>query len=127
MNPIKYPLVLFDSECTLCTRFSQALDRLDGENILNQVSLHEAWLYEEFSSLNKDECKENLHVLLSHEKALVGARAIEFLITKLPGVKSIAWLIESKNGKKALDFFYSHVNKIRHNKKICPKCNGAAK
>lgn len=121
------PIILYDSECTLCTRFAQALARLDSKKEFTLISLHEEWIYEKYTHLNKVNCQESLHVLIGEFDFLVGSQAIEYLITKLPGVKNIAWLIESENGKKALSFFYNHVNKLRTNKKFCKSCNGVSK
>lgn len=127
MSDTLFPLVLFDSECTLCKRFSQALSRLDGKKELSVISLHENWIYEKYNHLSKEKCQQALHVLINEKDFLVGGDAIEFLITKLPGVKNIAWLIESENGKKTLNFFYNHINKLRSNTKNCKSCNGANK
>lgn len=127
MIDLQYPIVLFDSECILCARFSYALGKLDLNNEINRISLNEDWVYEEFDFLTKAKCKESLHVILNKNECIIGSEAIEFLVKKLPGVKKIAWLIESENGRKAINFFYNHVNNLRTNKKKCSSCNGAKK
>ena len=117
----KLPILIYDSECTLCNRFRQGVQRLDTHNQINCISLHDEKLYEYSSKLNREECSKTIH-LLTHDELLSGSQVIEYLITIIPGVKKLSWLLESEQGKKAIDFFYNKVNELKNKRTGCSNC-----
>jgi len=120
----KPPILLYDSECSLCTRFKQSLERLSTFDDLTMVSIHDEQIYNEYPQLNKEECDEAIHLIDSELNILKGTHAIEFLLKKNPAVAKFAWLIESEQGQKTLNYFYSMANKYRETlKKKCLTCN----
>lgn len=106
----------------MCTRFKQALEKLDIHKKIEYVSLHEDALYETFSTLSKEECNETIHLITEQDEILIGARAIEHLATLFPGVNKLSWLLEKESSKKAMDFFYSKLQELRKNSKNCKSC-----
>lgn len=127
MNKPQLPLLLIDSECSLCVRFEQALKRAVGDKV-HTISLYEESLYMHFSELNKDMCLEEIHLITETEAILKGPEAIEYLIGQFPVVKSFSWLIENDMGKKAVDYFYKMTNKYREKlKNFCPECTKDSK
>ena len=117
------PIILFDSECSLCVRFKQSLDRIGASDKYNMVSLHDDHVYELYPFLDKDKCQEAIHLVDENKQVFVGSDTLEHIIKNYPGVSKFSWLIESEMGKKTLDMFYSLSNKYRDsllNK--CPKC-----
>ena len=121
-NDFKLPLIVFDSECSLCVRFTQALKVLDIKNTLNFESLYNENLYKQFSNLKQAECEKEVHLVLE-DKILRGPKVIEYLVEKIPGAKKISWLIESDASKGAMNLFYKKVNSIRlKQKQGCKTC-----
>jgi predicted DCC family thiol-disulfide oxidoreductase YuxK len=119
----KLPLIIYDSNCSLCVRFTQALQKIPGTNHIHKVSLHEEKLFEQFSSLNKEECHNVVHLILENGEILAGPKVIEYLIERFPGVSKFAWLIESEMGQKTIDYFHKAANKARQSLiKRCPTC-----
>lgn len=119
----KLPLLIYDSECSLCVRFTQALQKLPATKNINKVSLHTEELYLKYPKLNKDQCKEVVHLILENEEILAGPKVLEHLVEQFPGVSKFAWLIESKMGQKTIDYFHKVANKARQSLiKRCPAC-----
>jgi len=118
------PLILFDSECPLCVRFTQALKLIDRSDDLHYIDIYNYEVYEQFPDLDPEACQDVIHLVTSDKRILKGPEVIDYLMHLFPAVKKFAWLVESEQGKKAVDFFYDKVNQIRKNGKApCTKCN----
>ena len=118
----KTPLLVFDSECSLCLRFVQTLKKIDIKNTMNYECLHNKELYQYFTDLNFETCNEEVHLVLD-DKILKGAEVIEYLVSKIPGVDKFAWLIKKDSSRSAMKFFYKKLNSIRvQSKKGCKTC-----
>lgn len=117
------PVLIYDSECTLCNRFKLALDRIPETKYISKVSLHDEKLYEQFPFLTIENCEAELHLLLENDQVLVGKQALKYLISSFPAVSKFSWLIDSKMGQKALDLFYESTKRYRESLlNRCPKC-----
>lgn len=117
----KLPLIIYDSECSLCKRFVQSLKVLDTKKYLNFESLYNKDLYESINLITFENCKKEVHLILEDE-VLKGSEVIEYLVSKIPGVKKISWLIESEATKGAMNLFYKSLNSIRQKKQGCKTC-----
>lgn len=117
----KLPILIYDSECTMCNRFRQGVQRLDIHNQINCISLHDEKLYEHFPEITMEQCKETIHLLAPNE-ILTGSQVIEYLIGIIPGVKKLSWLLETGQGKKTIEFFYRKVNELRNKSSSCSNC-----
>lgn len=127
MSKHKYdlPIILYDSECTLCNRFKQAIERIPGIESYRLVSAHDDQVYKRYPFLQKEKCLQILHVIDKNEEIFTGGDAINHLITHFPGIKKFSWLAESGMGKKAIDFFYEVANKYREYR--YEECSGCKK
>ena len=117
----KLPILVYDSECTMCNRFRQGIQSMDVNNSINCISLHDEKLYLHYPKLNFDDCSKTVH-LITESEILKGPEVIEYLLGIIPAVKKLSWLLESEQGKKAIDFFYSKVNELRDKKIGCSSC-----
>lgn len=105
------PLILYDHECPLCTRFKQGLEFLDKN--LNFVSAREESVYEAFPELNRQDCLDKVHLITSDRMILAGPEVVDHLIKTLPGVSKLSWLLDNDQGKKVTEFFYQKVEELR--------------
>lgn len=105
------PLILFDPECPLCTRFKQGLEYLDKS--LNFQSAREDEIYAAFPELSRQKCLEQVHMITSDRRVLAGPEVVDELLKTLPGVSKFAWLLDNDQGKKVKDFFYEKVEELR--------------
>lgn len=121
----KLPILVYDHECVLCTRFKQALERLPGSSKLSAVSAHDEDLYTQFPILNREECLQTVHVLDAEGNVRKGADAMAWIIEQFPGATKFTWLLESGMGKKAVEYFHEMASHYRAKslQKSCPKCN----
>lgn len=105
------PLILFDPECPLCTRFKQGLEYLD--KTLHFESARNDEVYVQFPELSRQNCLEKVHMITKEMKILSGQEVVDELLKTLPGVSKFAWLLENEQGKKVKDFFYQKVEELR--------------
>ena len=127
---IRKPVLLFDSECALCVRFTQGLKFLDKKKIINLLPIQDEAIYEEFTFLNFEDCSEVIHLIDEDGKVHKGGEVIKYLALKIPGVSKLSWLIESDSTQKAMDAFYEKVNSVRKSnqeKRNCTSCGRRAK
>ncbi len=115
------PLIIYDSKCTLCNRFKQTFEKLKGSEKFSFVSIHDEEIYQQFTSLDKEKCFEEIHIIESDGLIYRGAEAIKHLISIMPATSGFAWLIEKDMSKKSIDLFYKVASKYR--KKLLEKCN----
>lgn len=124
----KKNILIFDSECSLCSRFQKALEMIDKDEHLEYRSIQDEKIYEEFPILNKDACAKEVHLIDIDGHLYVGSEVIEFLVKLIPGVSKFSWLLESESSKKAMDLFYGKLNDIRRMKKRkCYTCGSTMK
>lgn len=105
------PIVLFDPECPLCLRFKQGLQYLDKN--LTFVSVREDGIFNAFPELNRQECLSKIHMITPDRGIITGPEVVDYLVTTLPGVSKLAWLLDNDQGKKVKDFFYQKVEELR--------------
>lgn len=123
MNNSKKPILLYDSECTLCNRFKLTLEKLDTDHRIEYITIHNNETYQKYPELDKEECNKVIHLI--DEKGVIhkGPEVIEYLLKFFPSVSKFAWLLDNEMGKKAIDFFYQKVNDIRNSDfNKCNKC-----
>lgn len=105
------PLILFDPECPLCLRFKQGLEHLDKS--LNFISAREENVYEKFPELNREACLAKVHLITPEMKILSGPEVVDYLLTTMPGVSKLAWLLDNDQGRRVKEFFYQKVEELR--------------
>lgn len=125
---IKLPVLLFDSECPLCVRFTQALRLVDKEEKICFVSIYDDDIYKMYPELNEKECEETIHFIKENKEIIKGSEVLEYLISEIPSVEKFAWLLESERSKQAVDAFYKKINEVRKiiKKKGCTGCGRAS-
>ena len=122
-STIKFPLLIFDGECSLCNRFATSINRYDSTSHIEIESLHEDYIYESLPFLSKEECSQKVHLVLDKDTVLKGPEVLEHLIKLNPSIKKISWLIDSNAGQKAINIFYNSANVYRESLlNRCPKC-----
>jgi predicted DCC family thiol-disulfide oxidoreductase YuxK len=120
---MKLPILLFDPDCPLCVRFTQALKLIDKNNKITMMSLYTDEIYNLYPTLIKEECEKTLHLITETEQILQGEQVLTYLIQELPAVEKFSWLVKQDSSQKALKAFYNKVNEVR---KIIKKqgCHG---
>jgi len=109
----KLPLLLYDEECSLCSRFADLIKRTPQNPPLFCIPLQEESLYEEFTFLDKEKCKQEVHLIDKNLQVHVGKDCLNYLAKHSPYVEKISWLLDTKMGDKATAIFYNSLNRIR--------------
>lgn len=120
-------ILIYDNECSLCTRFKKAIEILDTKNKIKFVVVSDPAIYLEHPELNQEECEEVVHLI--HEgKIYRGGEVITELAKSFPGVQKFAWLLDSDAGQGAMSAFYNQINNMRVMKKHgCFRCGKKSK
>jgi predicted DCC family thiol-disulfide oxidoreductase YuxK len=121
----KLPILLFDSDCTFCVRFTQALKLVDGKSLINLVPIQNMDIYDEFTELTFEDCSETIHLIKEDKSIVKGAEVISYLVHSIPAVKKFAWLLEPESAQNAMNAFYNKVNqarKVQKKHKGCTNC-----
>jgi predicted DCC family thiol-disulfide oxidoreductase YuxK len=122
---IKLPVLLFDSDCTFCVRFTQALRLVDGKELINIVPIQNMDIYNEYQELSFEDCSETIHLIKEDKSIVKGADVMSYLINTIPAVKKFAWLLEPESAQNAMNAFYNKVNqarKVQKKHKGCTNC-----
>lgn len=119
----KLPILLFDDDCPLCLRFKQSLERLSGHEAITKVSIHDKEVYQVFTQINFESCKESVHFIEVNGEVFKGSDAVQKMIHHLPAVESFGWLADSEVGKKAIQYFHDMAEHYRKQlQKGCRTC-----
>jgi predicted DCC family thiol-disulfide oxidoreductase YuxK len=122
--PLNESLILvFDPNCPLCVRFTQALARVKIERPLACIPLTEDALYEAIPALNRENTARSLHLVVDKNTILEGGDALEFLASSIPACEPFLWLLGKNQGRRAIDYFYSKARELREKtKQSCSSC-----
>jgi predicted DCC family thiol-disulfide oxidoreductase YuxK len=114
---LKLPLLIYDTQCPMCLRFKQGLERWDVEKRVCYVPLDNDELFTLYPQLNREACTAQVHYLREDGAILIGGEVVTELIKHFPGVGKLAWLLETDIGKKTADFFYKQIDTVRQKMK----------
>lgn len=120
----KIPALFFDSECPLCLRFKQTLEKSGQFSHLHYYDINDSQTFVLFEQINPEMAFSSLHLIDETGLIKEGPEAVKWLIDGHEKVKDWLWLIDNQMGKKAIDFFYNQTNKLRKQlKNNCLGCN----
>lgn len=124
MDKVKTPFLLYDANCALCTRFKQAIERLDFEHRIQYIPVGTAQVYQDFPEIDLEQSKQVLHYVNSEGAIYRGGEIAPELAKQFPAVNKLAWLLETDVGKKASNYFYDKIKELRNNSLITRACGG---
>ncbi len=115
-------ILIYDNECSMCSRFKKGLELLDIENKIQFFAVTDPAVYLEYPELNQEDCEEEVH-LINEGKVYRGGEVITELLKHFPAVKKFAWLLDNEATQKAAKAFYGQLNTMRQMKKHgCFRC-----
>lgn len=114
--------VYYDSQCTLCLRYHQAVELIASGKI-EWLDINDPMtVYPPGSTL--EDLLSELHVLREDGTLVRGGDAIKEIITVIPGAGRFSWLIESDSAKRTLNSFYETSERLRQRLlKSCSSCH----
>jgi predicted DCC family thiol-disulfide oxidoreductase YuxK len=123
MNKYPVPFVIYDDQCILCVRFKQAFEKSSQKSTLHFVPLSDDEVFGQYQILDKAQCQKEIHMVKENLEILKGPEVLEYLLQNMPWCQPFLWLIESENGKKALNYFYQKSDMLREKlKRDCGTC-----
>ena len=122
LSPRQLPdadVVIFDGQCVFCQGQVKNLKRLDGKNRLAYISLHDAFVAENFPDLSYEELMEQIYVIPNSPTGYTatrfgGARAIRYLTRRLPKLWILAPLLHIPFTLPIVQWFYKQVANRRY-------------
>jgi len=82
--------ILFDGGCEMCRTSVQAIERFDSSGKIEPIDLHNPQARAKFPSLEIKDLLEELHAVDDQGMVYRGARAINEILRRQPGIKG--WL-----------------------------------
>lgn len=101
----------------MCIRFAEAVRRFGDDKILHAVPIQRH--LSENQSISEEDLLKEIHLLCDDGTVLKGAEAIQKIVTLVPSLDSMRWMLESKLGQRSFGFFYGIANRFR---RVCKKC-----
>jgi predicted DCC family thiol-disulfide oxidoreductase YuxK len=86
-------IVIFDGDCSFCTRQSQRLKAWDRSGRLAFLSLHDPRVHDLFPDLSHDQLMQQMYVVDRRGHRHGGASAVRYLTRRLPGLWWLAPLL----------------------------------
>lgn len=110
----------YDSECDLCVRFSQQVQRFDKDNLIRVIPLE---IYCQDSEIPCSDLFNELHFISDDGQILRGGEAIQKVIELIPAMAPLQHLVESKLGQVSSRGIYKVLDRLRwFRKRKCKKC-----
>ena len=106
--------VVFDGDCTVCTRLSRLLRAWDRRGLLEVVSSQHAGVTARFPWIPAHAYADALQMIAADGTTWQGAAAIEQLLTVLPRGILIAWVFRIPFARGLADRFYRWFARNRY-------------
>jgi predicted DCC family thiol-disulfide oxidoreductase YuxK len=88
--------ILYDGGCEMCRTSLQAIERFDSSGQIEPIDLHDPQARAKFPSLEIKDLLDELHAVDDQGRVFRGARAINEILRRQPGLKgwlAYAWYI----------------------------------
>ena len=128
-TPLERPeadVVIYDGECSFCTRQVRRLDRFDGGNRLAFVSLHDPLVAERFPDLSHDDMMRQMYIIDQRGNRHGGAAAFRYLTRRLPRLWLLAPLLHIPFSLPLWQWAYMQVAKRRYRISAATECDNGA-
>ncbi len=110
--PAKH-ILLFDSDCPLCTFQSRLLSWMDWRNVVEMVPLKEARAVDIAPDITREDLLEAIHCITPQGEIHRGARAIRFLGMRIPLLVPTGLLLWFPGVIRIAEIVYAFVSKHR--------------
>ena len=111
---IKKDVVLYDGECNFCRSQINILRRLDGQNRLEFVSLHDPEVATNYPNLTFEQLMEQMWIVTPAGVQHGGAYAVKYLTKRLPILWPLAPLMHVPFSMPLWSFLYRQIAKFRY-------------
>ncbi|HCA49167.1 MAG TPA: DUF393 domain-containing protein [Planctomycetaceae bacterium] len=86
-------VVIYDGQCSFCTKQVTKLHRWDGKNRLSFISLHDDFVAEHYPDLSHDEMMQAMYIVDQKGRRHRGAAALRVISRRLPRLWPLAILL----------------------------------
>jgi len=107
-------VVIYDGHCSFCKKQVANLYRWDGRGRLAFVSLHDAFVKQNYRDLSHDKMMEQMYLITNDNRRLAGANAFRYITTRLPRLWILAPLLHIPFSLPLWQFLYMQVAKQRY-------------
>ena len=107
-------LVIYDGQCKFCRKSRELIGRLDLRGRLSFMRLEDEDVYRRFPSLDRNECKRELKIVLEDGRVLGGGEALIALWSLLPPTLPLGLLCRLPPLKALVKWSYRKWAKERY-------------
>ncbi len=122
----KIPAILFDSECSVCSKSKAFIELFDLNKIFYFYSIRDSNTFKLFSLVDPEEAHATIHLVSDKETILRGEEAVRYIFSRLPFFNRFSFAINSATGKLLSSLVYHRVNEYRKSKlEACAPCRNS--
>lgn len=118
-------VLLFDSDCPMCTFQSRTLGWLDWFHCVEMIPLKDPRTGEIAPDITREDLLEAIHCITPEGKIHRGARAIRFLSTRIPLLTPVGFFLWLPGVIWIAEKLYAFVSRNRHFFSKIFGCKGA--
>ena len=112
--------LLYDADCPLCRKFVRIIERLDGNDNIEIISVEEGEVDGRFDHIDMARARQELTVCDQLRRPWHGIEAIRRIGEFLPGIRRLSWAYRLPGITPAIGKVYRGVNRQR--RRLCLKC-----
>jgi predicted DCC family thiol-disulfide oxidoreductase YuxK len=114
------PIVFFDPDCSLCLRIKKSIEYLDRKKMIHFMPLTSPAVFEHLPPATEIEVlRETIHMLNPTGVLVTGHQVIDELMPLIPGVRRLAWMLESDSMQRMKKSFHRALEKHRKESSCC--------
>lgn len=107
-------VVIYDGACVFCTTGVKAIARLDSNNRLRFVSLHDPLVATSYPDLSYDQLMEQMWVICANGQKYGGAESVAYLSTRLPMLYPLAPVLHLPGTMPFWRWMYRWIARFRY-------------
>ena len=116
-------IIVFDSNCTICTQIKTVLEQIDFDQQFEFRPLNDDSIYQEYPGLNYWSARKTIHLIDNNGDIFNSEQAVLKIIEHLRYIKHLKPILVTKIGLQLTKISYQLLNNYRLSKiKNCTDC-----
>lgn len=116
-------IILYDSNCSICTQIKKILGTIDFDHAFNFIPISDHEIYEKYPQVNYWSARKTIHLIDSDGQVYSSEYAVLKILDQIRFISKASPLLKTKIGIKLTALSYKLLNNYRLKKmKNCNEC-----
>ena len=116
-------IILYDSNCSICTQIKGVLDTIDFDNAFTFTPISEHEIYEKYPQVNYWDARQSIHIIDENGDVFKSEHAVIKILEKIRLVSKASPILKTKIGLNITALGYKLLNEYRLKKMTdCNDC-----